>query len=279
MSDSSPGEFWGALTVENGQLNFEPMRSVLENFQADGIDYLYDLEPQSNNLFWAGYFQEAPGRNAANPVRQFYNSQYRIKKINIPFPKLNVEMHKELRTPIFQNAEYDQDITIEWVEDVYHSVHQYHLDWIARWYSRKFDVLRCGTSGKFKQLVVIAFHYVNDEQGPAIIESPKIQPVLAFHLGGLIPKGVPDISLDYASDGNDQTLSISYKCGVINWLYSNQIGLGYKQEDINAASFNYDKGGKVWWPIGYSETGDGLESSESQERYRVTRSATSSITE
>jgi hypothetical protein len=271
-------ESWGVLKIDNGQLDFEPMRSILESFQSDGIDYLYDLEPQSNNLFWAGFFLET--NRGGKPVRQFYNAQYRIRKINIPFPKLNIEMHKELRTPIIQNAEYDQDLTIDWIEDVYHSVKQYHLDWISRWYSRKFDVLRCGTSGKFKQLIVIAFHYVNDDAGPNIIEAPKIQPVMAFHIAGLAPKGVPDLNFDYGADGNDQNLSIQYKCGVINWLYSNEIGLGYKQSDINAESFNYGaKEGKVWWPTGFVENGDGVESGNAAERYRVTRSATSSIVE
>jgi hypothetical protein len=274
------GEWWGSANIKDGQLDFEPLRSVIENFQSDGIDYLYDLEPQSNNLFWAGHFLETPGNGGnGKPVRQFYNAQYRIRKISIPFPKLNIEMHKELRTPILQSAEYDQDITIEWIEDVYHSVQQYHADWISRWYSRQFDVLRCGTSGKFKQLIVIAFHYINDEAGPMIIEAPKIQPIMAFHLAGLVPKTIPDLNFDYGADGNDQNLAIQYKCGVIHWLYGDQIGLGYTQanEDINASSFSYDKGGRVWWPTGYVEMGDGLES-EAAERYRVSRSATSSIT-
>jgi hypothetical protein len=272
------GEFWGSLKYTNGQLDFEPLRSTLESFQSDGIDYLYDVEPQSNNLFWAGFFQESQAENNSSPARAFYNAHYRIRKINIPFPKLNIEMHKELRTPIFKSAEYEQDITIDWFEDVYHSVHQYHLDWISRWYSRRFDVLRCGTSGKFKQLIVIAFHYVNDQDGPQIIESPKIQPVLAFHLAGLVPKGVPDITLDYTADGNDQMLSIQYKCGVINWLYSDQIGMGYSVGNINEQTFSFSKGGRVWQPTGYNES-NGTSSDYSLEKHRVSRSATSSIVE
>jgi hypothetical protein len=280
--------FWGtSVTVKDGQLDLSTITSMLEQFQSDGIDYLYDIEPQSNNLFYAGFFQESitsEGKNT-QAVRPFYNAQYRIRKVTLPFPKLEVEMHPILRTPLIQKATYDQEVTIDWFEDVYHSVQQYHLDWIARWYNRKFDVLRCGTSGKFKELIVVAFHYINDADGPVLIETPKVQPIMAFRLAGLVPEGLPELNFDYNADANDQNLSIKYKCGVIDWLYGTEIGLGYNVSGagngqfsgINANRFDYGAGGRVWAPHGIMEPTEEPGSTESLEQKRVVRSATTSL--
>jgi hypothetical protein len=277
MAEPFANSWGGGLNIKDGQLDFSGLSSLIENFQSDGIDYLYDIEPQSNNLFWAGFFREGEDPQG-KPYRQLYNAQFRIRKVTISYPKLDVQIHPVLRTPLVQKASYPQEVTIEWFEDVYHSIKQFHHDWLARWYSRKFDVLRCGTSGKFKKLLVIAFHYVNDAKGPVIIESPRVQPIMAFFLGGLVPKGVPDQVFDYSSDGNDQSLSIQYTAGHIDWVYSNEIGLGFKLSDINANQFSYGDGeGLTWAGNGYvsepADQGDAVV----REQYRVTRSATSSL--
>ena len=202
-----------------GQVNFDNFLEVLNKYQNEAIDYLYDIEPQSNNLFWAGYFEQ--GRN----IRAFFNAHFRIRKITIPFPTMTIDNHKELRYPVFKDSTFSQEVKIDWFEDVYHSVQKYHLDWFSRWYNREYDVLRCGVNGKFRTMKVVAYHYVDN--GNSIISAPQPVPIMAFDIGGLVPISIGDsLTFSHDSDDNDKLLSVTYKCGRILWNYSKEIGAG-----------------------------------------------------
>jgi hypothetical protein len=214
---------------EEKQINFEDnnkeLLQKLEIGQWKGLEYLYDIEPQSQNLFYAGYFCEAGDGSDEYSIKMFYNAAYRIKKVSIPFPSIEVEYHPETRAPLVKNVTYNNEISIDWFEDVYHSVQKYHLDWFNRWYSREYDCFRCGIKGKFRKMALVAFHYKNKNK-ESIIPIPEIEPLFAFIIGGLIPKTIPSMNFDYGSDGNDQLLSMSYGCGPIRWVYSNKTGRG-----------------------------------------------------
>jgi len=262
----------GITPKSDGQLDFSNMIETLDTFQSDGIDYLYDLEPQSLNLFWVGNFMQAMGPRGGQ-IKPFYNAAYRIRKITIPLPTLKTDENKLLRTPIFKDAEFSHEVTIDWFEDVYHSVKKYHLDWFARWYNRQFDVLRCGVDGKFRQCTVVGYHYVNDDVD-SIIEVPSIQPIMAIKIGGMVPTKIPDIEFDYNKDGNDQWISIKYKVGLLQWAYSDKIGMGRNTsiwgEEPPAASVLRNE---IWDPEGFAQEG-GAPSETLLERVRITRSAT-----
>ena len=200
-----------------GMYKFNPVfTSKLDTFSSDILDYLYEIEPQSQNLFWAGFFCETG--NGDNGLRIFYNACYRIRSIQIPMPGLEFEHQKDYRIPVFKNINYSQEVTIDWFDDVYHSVLMYHTNWVERWYNRYFDVLRTGRKGKFRKLFVVPFHYINsptDFNSP--IEVPVVEPLMAFEIGGLVPKTIPPLKFDYGTDGNDQSLSITYNCAKVYW--------------------------------------------------------------
>jgi hypothetical protein len=218
---------------------------LLQDFEFDqwnGIDYLYNIEPQSQNLFFAGYFCEAGAGNSTSPkgdqsassMKMFYNARYRIRKITIPFPSMEIEYHPELRAPMPKGVNYQNEITIDWFEDVYHSVQKYHIDWFNRWYTREYDCFRCGIQGKFRKLAIVAFHYVNKNIADgvdSITPVPKMEPLFCFVLGGLIPKQLPQMTFDYGADQNENMLSMSYYCGPIRWIYSSDLGFGDEQPD------------------------------------------------
>lgn len=261
------------LKEHNGQLDLDNFIDIIDSFQHDSIDYLYDLEPQSQNLFWAGYFCESSSGEKVE--KAFYNAAYRIRKISIPMPSMEVDQNNTLRAPLFKSASFSQEITIDWTEDVYHSVKKYHLDWFARWYNRQYDVLRCGISGKFRKLLVVAFHYVDDSE--SLLSQPKIQPILAFHIGGLIPIQIPELTFDYANGQNDAPVSIKYKCSKIQMSYSKEIGLGRNANiwgDAASVSSAALKDAKVWNPSGFLQDPYGPGDNE-LEKLRITRSATS----
>jgi hypothetical protein len=211
--------------TEAKQVDFEDFATNLEFDQWRGLDYTYDIEPQSQNLFWAGYFCEAGDGKLTSSTKMFYNAAYRIKKVSIPFPSMEIEYHPETRSPLVKTVSYANEVQIDWFEDVYHSVQKYHVDWFNRWYSREYDCFRCGIKGKFRKMAVVAFHYVNDNK-ESIIPVPKIEPLFAFIIGGMTPKTIPSMNFDYNSDSNDSLLAMTYTCGPIRWVYGNSIGRG-----------------------------------------------------
>jgi len=262
-----------------GQIKFgEEFIQQLDRFQSDGLDYLYEVEPQSQNLFWVGYFRQAGiGERNRGEIKAFYNAAYRIRKITIPLPKLEIDQQNELRAPIFKNVNFPQEISIEWFEDVYHSVKKYHLDWYARWYNRQFDVLRCGVNGKFRQLTLVAYHYINNDHD-SLIETPITQPIMAIKVGGLIPLSLPDITFDHGADQNDQAIAMTYKCSAIHWAYSDKIGFGTDSGQLFADGTGSlpDRDIDIWKPEGFQEEGSVDRSDNSfLEHIRIARAATS----
>lgn len=220
------------------QVDFSNFQEKLDTAQRDGIEYLYEIEPQSQNLFYAGYFCEANTNNekGTTDMKMFYNAQYRIKKVTIPFPALDLEYHPETRAPLVKGANYTNEISIDWFEDVYHSVQKYHFDWFNRWYSKEYDCFRCGIQGKFRKMVVVAFHYVNTNID-SIIPVPKAEPLFAFIIGGLIPKTLPAMTFDYSNDANESLINMTYNSGPIRWVYSKELGMG---DDIRVDSLFVD---------------------------------------
>ena len=210
----------GSTEKEIGMYDFHPsFIRKLDTFSSDIMDYLYEIEPQSQNLFWAGYFCETGDGN--DGLRIFYNACYRIKSVSIPMPQLEFEHNKFFRMPVFKGPNFSQEITIEWYEDVYHSVLMYHTNWIERWYNRYYDVLRTGIKGKFRKLFVVPFHFVNspsDFNSP--IEVPRVEPLMAFEIGGLVPKTLPPLKFDYGTDANETPLSITYQCSKVYWAHN-----------------------------------------------------------
>jgi len=208
------------------------MKDIIHGFQGDVVDYLYDMEPQSQNLFWAGYFNCGDNEKFGLPINNtprenrwhgFINAPFRITKVSIPLPKMQMDAHPVLRIPMFKDISFPQEITIEWKEDVYHSVQKYHADWFGRWYNRQYDVLRCGVQGKFRRLTVVAYNFVNISNISSFINTPDVQPIMRFDIGGLAPLEFGDMNFDVSADQNDQLVSCKYKFGKLWWTYYDNI--------------------------------------------------------
>jgi hypothetical protein len=267
---------------QHGQVEFKnDFLSSLDAFQADGLDYIYDLETQSMNLFYAGFFREADGRDGetTTQMRPFYNAAYRIQKVSFNLPKLTFHHHPFTHVPQMDKHEYDVHLQIDWIEDVYHSIRKYHYDWMNRWYNRAYDVLRCGPQGKFRRMSVIAFHYVNssDDTAASVIEVPKAQPIFMIDLAGLVPTDIGDMTFDYSNDQNDQLLSIKYECSRAGWFYNKNLA-----NQGNTSLWNpkgsVDGDIQTWKPTGFEADTAGLGQSDvnqNLEQLRIARATTS----
>ena len=195
----------------------------LKTFEYDGVNYRKDLEPVQQNLFWAGDFWERnPDSNEDKTAdkwgRHFINAPFRITSVKVPLPKLDYDVHPYLKTSFLKSVTYDNTITVTWLEDVYRSVQKFHLDWVHRWYNRQYDVLRNGPQGKFKQLDVYAFHYVNTTG--ALLEAPRLEVLFRIKLRGLMPRSLGELTFDYGAPGNETPVSIQYSASKVLWEYN-----------------------------------------------------------
>jgi hypothetical protein len=236
----------------------------LKTFEYDGVNYINDLEPKQQNLFWAGDFWEKnpdtdnDKKKADGWTRNFINAPFRIMNVKMDLPKLTFEKHKQLKTLIFKDATYAESVTIGWLDDVYRSVQKFHLDWTTRWYNRQFDVLRCGAGGKFKSLTLYAFHYINSSL--SLLDVPSIELLFRVKLMGLVPKDIGALEFNYANPGNEEIVTMTYGINKCLWeynpaFYSNDFRKIWAKE-----GFTPLKGGEIPDTVWNPGTGEGKSS-------------------
>jgi len=238
----------------------EELIQKLQDFQTDHIDYRTELEPRTNNLFFAGFFYEHyPYGSGELQGGILYNAAFRIQSIKIQNPSMSFQTDKYTRQALFNEAQHNYTVNISWKEDVYCSIMKFHLDWSARWYNRYYDVLRCGSKGKFRRVVVVSYHYVDGANSNSIINVPVIQPLYAIDVAGMVPLNIGEWNFDYNNDGNDQTVDMTYLASRITWFPSDQIGLKGGDKDSVWTAGGWDKkaveSAKTWDPRGFNQDG------------------------
>ena len=191
----------------------------LLTFEYDGTNYIYDLPPKQNNLFWAGNFCEitsADTNDAVTPIanNRLENAQFRIQSVNFELPKIEYEENKILRLEYITKITVPHEVTITFLEDVYETIQQYHLKWFSNWYDRSRDCIPIGPTGKFRRLDIAKFHFINNsgltlgQGGIQDIPSPEV--ICVYKLRGLMPKSLVPVKVAYGEDGNAETVSYTY---------------------------------------------------------------------
>lgn len=182
----------------------------LTNFQQDGLDYLYNLEPTQNNLFYVGEFNE--GGTADKKKYEFESAKYRIQSIAFALPTFEFEELKQLKIQVFKSVQSTKEVTITWLDDVYKNVFRYHNEWQNCWYNRKYDCMVRGAKGKFRQCKVYLFHFKDGQDGESspLLATPTVELLATITLGGLVPKSLGEFKLEMGSSGANNAMSISY---------------------------------------------------------------------
>lgn len=248
------------LTVDN-----------INDFNRDIVDYLYDVEPQSQNLFMIANFSEQG--EGSNAIKQFSNAQFRCRDIKLPDLSFTFDIDKLTHVPILTETSYDQEITIDWFEDVYHSVWKYHDDWMRRWYDKTYNVLRCGVAGKFRKLDLLAYHFKTT--GDSILSDTVAEPIFVCTVAGMVPATLNGMKFDYNNDGNDELLSVTYKAARIDIRYNSKFtSTADNLYDTNAAAAGGGASKEVWAAEGISSEGAGSDDTMTNEQLRITRAAT-----
>ena len=85
--------------------NFTGVDQDIQIYERDVLDYLTDMEPQTQNLFYAGNFLEVG--SGANSIKEFYNAHYRIASIQLPGMSFDMETDKLTRIPMFKACNFE----------------------------------------------------------------------------------------------------------------------------------------------------------------------------
>lgn len=188
------------------------------NFQQDGLDYLYNLEPTQNNLFWVGDFND---KKENDPHYAFNNSQFRIQSLEFALPSLEWENHKKLQIQLVKSVTSTQEVTMNWIDDYAHSVQRYHQDWFNCWYNRELDCFVRGPAGKFRGCNVYLFHYTDAAAGDkkvakSLFATPQAEAIAKITLGGLAPKALGNMKFEMGTSGADGLIPYTYTVNKIN---------------------------------------------------------------
>jgi hypothetical protein len=196
--------------------------SELQNYQYEGYQYLYNLEPQQLNYFAIDSFYDPYIRADGDSGEGTYDSpssvipdklQYRIESISgFRLPGLDImESQSAIRIDYVKGAkDRNNTLTLNWKEDVYQTVRRYHINWMNHWYDKYLDCMVCGRRGKYRNLAAYLFHYknMNTTSGVPIM---KAVPIALVNFIGLVPKDLGEMQLSYAENGNVSSVTIQYQ--------------------------------------------------------------------
>lgn len=178
-------------------------------YQSKALDYLYDIMPAANDsLFIATFFT---GKDVS-----IGNASYRIKSISIPTPQISMDWDDGYKTSIIKKIENHDEVTIEWYEDAFNSVQNYHLQTMSNIANLQTGVFTKGFQGIYK-IIITKFRYTegNSKAETPFDSMPMPEKVGTIELNLLIPINVGDIQYDSSSGGDMKTVSITYKVNTI----------------------------------------------------------------
>ena len=252
-----------------------------KKFEIEQEDYIYDLEPQSNNLFFMANFEET-----SDGVNSLFNAQYRVQSIDLPNLTYEYETDQLTKVPLIKNGKSSYSVSITWLEDVYHSIYSYHEKWLDSWYDFRHNLLRVGQYGRFRKCSIVTYHYV--KSGDIFNPTYKAQPIMLIQLNGLVPKGLPSLKLSYSEDQSDQLLTLEYLCSDYNIIYNKDFA------DTNAEVWNpqlafnagfsekqsadhSEKARIIYATTGLAYSGESLKNSDEERRQKEIQAALESM--
>ena len=190
----------------------------IPRLEREGLDFLYELEKPSNNLFFAD-FDEG-----------YSDTKYRISSVRTDLPSLGLELDNN-KNIVFKNGDYNLDITVDWIEDAYRSVEKFHNKWFNQWYNFHNDFLYIGRAGKFKTLSVYAYHYVNLVTNNSKIPVSAPDKVLNLRFVNCTPFKIPGFEFKWG-ETSQPTYTVTYKCSYVLAQYFNTTGDYLMNKDL-----------------------------------------------
>lgn len=212
-----------------------------------GVDYLYDLEHAQNNLFFMGCDNTS-------------DAQFRISSVSLPAQTMSFERNNNRGISI-SSIEPGEEITVNWIEDAYRSVENFHLQWMRQWYDFGADCIPIGSGGKYKTFTILVYHYINkNKTGGAPVVQPD--PVLKVILEGCVPNGLNSTELSWEGGGL-KGYSATYKVSRIKYEYYG------KGEELVGSKLHKQENSLMsqYAPIGFGDRRDLAKEGEGDPKY------------
>ena len=177
-------------------------KGLLPGLEYNGTNYLYNLEPKANNLFYVGNLS-VTGKATETDNYSLPNTRFRVNKISFPFMKLQFDApSRGIPTPLLKSVSLGNTCSITWVEDVYKTVERYHHFWMRNWYRREDDSLPVGINGKFKRLEIYPFRYkATYQENTPYVTNVTTQVLYKIIIDGLAPVDLKNIEYDMNEPG------------------------------------------------------------------------------
>lgn len=260
----------GNQDKNNGGWDFNGLDTgTFRSFETDQEDYIYDLEPQSNNLFFVCNFAESTGDKIGSSYKELFNAQFRARSIQLPRLEFTFTTDPVTHLPLFDSGKFDFNVQIDWLDDVYHSIWHYHENWMARWYNYQFNLLRCGQDGKFRKCRVVAYHY--KKKGDVFNPEVEAEPLYIMNIFGMVPRALEGLRQSYEEDGGDKLLSMQYIASKVDILFNSNFTKKGDNNVYDSTSKATGVGTAVWNPQTMS---NGESDISTFERLRITRAVT-----
>jgi len=206
----------------------------IPQYERNVIDFLQALEAPSNNLFFASFIGDS-----------FTDIPYRIAGIKVESPSINYDITGN-KQPIIKSAEYNNEVSITWVEDVYRSVEKFHIDWLNNWYDFNSDCLPIGTNGRFRSIELIGYHYKNVVKDSSTIPIMESEPIIWLRIYNLMPQKFSDSGYNFKwGETSEHTITVNYKFSEMKPYYYNRQKDQYilKSNELMTSSTNPGFGG------------------------------------
>lgn len=188
----------------------------LANFEFNGSQYLYNLDPATGNLFFLDSISISRNSSAGNESDEENNAndlseilRYRVKSVKLDNTiGLEFDNSKMILpgNPIcLTGIKESHNFIIEWVEDSFFRIQKFHKSWIEKWFQNK--VLIDGIDGKFVTFTFKVFYlYSNGSL------SPNLEPKSAYtlKLTDCVPLDLSDFSFSYDDQDSGKIFTGKY---------------------------------------------------------------------
>lgn len=147
------------------------------------------------------------------PAQTLETASYRLYSAKFSMPKIKTEQFARIRKNIITGVEMNQQFTLEWIEDCFHSVRKYHHDWFNCWYIREADAfINSAKNGKYRCFQIYLYHMIHKDD--EII--PHIWGVI--DVADAFPIDLGDISV--SSDSGNSIYSCTYMANYIDLRFA-----------------------------------------------------------
>lgn len=196
----------------------------MTNHMIDNLLALGRITPLAGNMFDVAIFGRDEGTK--HEQLEFPKSHLYCSAISFGSPELRFkDRHPLTKQQLVEGVQFQDTVTITWVEDQLMSVWNYHRTWFSYFYDRTRDQFRSGAYGK-KRIAEVYLQEMKSIQSPFYenaregAEADSIQHFLI--LEGLMPTKLPELSLGWDRDSSQSVaVQMTYRLDNIKYQIVN----------------------------------------------------------